>query len=431
LLHTLSADKKIVFTLDILAKGSVKENRHLWHCITMKIDLLLVIDHFSRPCGIRTIYLKLLEWCEKQGISIALISDADHEISYRSIKKHLKIQVNDERKIAQLKRRPLMALIHDDLQIVHMDLNTCGISNNDAIYLDAWNGSRDWLPSLQAKCSAFIDGIEPGRIVIATQSFLGFAVASLLERKKFAICLHTHYAAFYAIRVTGAEDSLFRLIESQISERLRSFFIENASQVFLMTESSSSFFQLGNHQRHFFKPGVDISIFRPHFQPTKRILNGLYVGRWSNDKGTQIFSDLFNRISSVNWTIAGGEASDSKFANNVTLLGFLDFKELANVMATSDFLIFYGKWDTFGLVALEALSCGVPVLAYKGSEIAHLVEVNNCGFSFTSIDELVKIITRLDMDRSLLGNLRNNARGLAENMTWEHSVESFVRTLNL
>ena len=48
----------------------------------------------------------------------------------------------------------------------------------------------------------------------------------------------------------------------------------------------------------------------------------------------------------------------------VNYLGLLDREELAKVYASADVFVFPSKTDTFGLVLLEAMACGLPVAAY-------------------------------------------------------------------
>jgi glycosyltransferase involved in cell wall biosynthesis len=49
---------------------------------------------------------------------------------------------------------------------------------------------------------------------------------------------------------------------------------------------------------------------------------------------------------------------------DVTWLGLLAREELAKVYAAADVFVFPSKSETFGLVLLEAMSCGTPVAAY-------------------------------------------------------------------
>jgi hypothetical protein len=49
---------------------------------------------------------------------------------------------------------------------------------------------------------------------------------------------------------------------------------------------------------------------------------------------------------------------------NVNYLGVLNQHELAQVYASADVFVFPSRTDTFGLVLLEAMACGLPVAAY-------------------------------------------------------------------
>src|SRR5262249_58226260 len=51
---------------------------------------------------------------------------------------------------------------------------------------------------------------------------------------------------------------------------------------------------------------------------------------------------------------------------DVTFLGLRKGAELAGLMAAADVFVFPSRTDTFGVVQLEALACGVPVSAYPG-----------------------------------------------------------------
>lgn len=395
----------------------------------MKVDLLLVVDHLARPCGVRTTYLKLFEWCASNNVSIALISDTDEELPFQSIKCRLNILVDDSSKIAEIKRRPFLSLINDH-ELVHPDLVYHGISYKDAFYLDAWNGDREWFGDAERKCRQFVDSIDAKQILVATQSFLGFAMAFVLGRENVSICLHTHYAAFYAIRIAGAENDLFHVLENKIMERLKQVIIKSAKNVFLVSPASKRFFHLnGESNIQIFTPGVDTVLFKPIEKPARRSFRCLYAGRWSKDKGTGTFVELFNRVPDVNWIVIGNEA-DTKLPPNVQGLGTLDQHALAREIGLSDVVIFYGKWDTFGLVALEALSCGVPVLAHAESEISRIIE-DKCGFSFRTVDELIGLVQILMAEKHNLKEMRSEARRTAESMTWSRSIETLMEKMNI
>jgi 1,2-diacylglycerol 3-alpha-glucosyltransferase/glucuronosyltransferase len=112
--------------------------------------------------------------------------------------------------------------------------------------------------------------------------------------------------------------------------------------------------------------GVDHEIFRP--QTSKRLNTEppifLYVGRVAVEKNIEAFLEL--DLPGSKWVAGEGPALAglrSKFPK-VNYLGVLDQHELAQVYAAADVFVFPSRTDTFGLVLLEAMACGLPVAAY-------------------------------------------------------------------
>lgn len=409
--------------------------RHVGSEKTIKVDLLLVVDHLSAECGVRYTYLKFIEWCDSAGISLAVISDIGKELSFRSVKAELSVIVQDLHTDYPLKRRPMYSLIKDG-KVIHKNLNNHQIGKDGAQWLDAWNGDRSWFSQVKHQCEVFLERINPNKVLIATQSFLGFVLETLLRDSNPNICLHTHYSAFYAIRIARFENELFSVIQNAAKDRIFKHFIDKKNNLFLNSKSSMSFFTTNNKEFNYqiFTPGVDISLFKPDYASNKKRarLRVLYTGRFSREKGIDSLEKLIHSTPFVNWILAGeimGNLS-LEFPKNSTYLGFLDQSKLAKEMARSDLFVFFGQWDTFGMVALEALSCGVPVFATRGSEIGRIVEANDCGWTFSSTQELLGKMEMLSKDGIPI-SLNMNARSYAEKMTWEKTFSDFSEKLRL
>ena len=112
--------------------------------------------------------------------------------------------------------------------------------------------------------------------------------------------------------------------------------------------------------------GVDTDVFHP--QPSKRLDSTppifLYVGRVAVEKNVEAFLEL--DLPGSKWVVGTGPALEGirQRYPNVNYLGLLDREELAKVYAAADVFVFPSKTDTFGLVLLEAMACGLPVAAY-------------------------------------------------------------------
>lgn len=135
--------------------------------------------------------------------------------------------------------------------------------------------------------------------------------------------------------------------------------------------------------------GVEKKVFRPVSAEKKQELRAklglpaearilLYVGRFSPDKDTGLLLRTWEKVEEAdggNWVgvmIGDGQmrgAVEAKVRAQTRLrrVPFLERpEELAEWYQAADLLIHPGRWETFGLVLLEAQACGLPVMAFRG-----------------------------------------------------------------
>jgi glycosyltransferase involved in cell wall biosynthesis len=112
--------------------------------------------------------------------------------------------------------------------------------------------------------------------------------------------------------------------------------------------------------------GVDHTVFHP--RKSQRLNSKppifLYVGRVSVEKNIEAFLEL--DLPGSKWIAGTGPALErmrQRFPET-NYLGLLSGPELSEVYASADVFVFPSKTDTFGLVLLEAMACGLPVAAY-------------------------------------------------------------------
>ena len=112
--------------------------------------------------------------------------------------------------------------------------------------------------------------------------------------------------------------------------------------------------------------GVDTDLFRPEPVATLELPRPIFmsVGRVAVEKNLDAFLSLPLPGSKVVIGTGPQEAELRRRYPEATFLGLLEGAELAAHMAAADVFVFPSKTDTFGIVQLEALACGVPVAAY-------------------------------------------------------------------
>jgi glycosyltransferase involved in cell wall biosynthesis len=156
--------------------------------------------------------------------------------------------------------------------------------------------------------------------------------------------------------------------------------------------------------------GVDLELFRP--RPVARSRQALFVGRISPDKGIDVAIHAARR-SGIPLVIAAKmreTAERDYFArrispllgDGITYVGEADRSELVDLMSASTCLLNPIDWDEpFGLVAIEALACGLPVVATPRGAMPELIVDGRTGFLRSSLDGLVHALAQIDLiDRS-------------------------------
>jgi alpha-1,6-mannosyltransferase len=111
--------------------------------------------------------------------------------------------------------------------------------------------------------------------------------------------------------------------------------------------------------------------------PDTRLL--VYGGRFTPEKKLDILIDAVAQLGSpYHLVLVGSGVSRPRPCERLTVLPFVhDQDELARVLASCDALVHAGDGETYGLIALEAMACGLPVV-YTGGGIAELVDAT-CG----------------------------------------------------
>jgi alpha-1,6-mannosyltransferase len=100
-----------------------------------------------------------------------------------------------------------------------------------------------------------------------------------------------------------------------------------------------------------------------------------FAGRFAGEKNLPVLLEAFAQLGpEYHLLLIGGDQS-GRVADNVTKVPYRrDSRELAEWLASADALVHAGTKETFGLVALEAMACGRPVIGARAGAIPELVD---------------------------------------------------------
>lgn len=190
--------------------------------------------------------------------------------------------------------------------------------------------------------------------------------------------------------------------------------------------------------------GVDTIVFHPHrrSQPLREQLGMgsrftfVYVGRLAAEKRVDVVVEAFRQASAVvprgviHLIIAGTGPSEAALRAaappGVTFLGFLDRDTLLpDLYANCDAFVFASVTETLGLVVLEAMASGLPIIAAaEGGVRDHLRDTLN-GLTYTAGDPtaMARAMVLLVGEWELTRRLARGARRTAEGLSWEGELD--------
>jgi glycosyltransferase involved in cell wall biosynthesis len=201
---------------------------------------------------------------------------------------------------------------------------------------------------------------SPQAVHIATEGPLGLAARRLCVRRglRFTTSYHTQFPQYLRARLP---------LPIAVSYRALRWFHGAATRCMVSTDSmrrelaARGFTNLSTWRR-----GVDTALFKPgdkSFLPLPRPI-AAYVGRVAVEKNVEAFLRMDWHGSKV---VIGDGPERSRLQNRFPEVHFRGFRfgeDLAAHLGAADVMIFPSRTDTFGLVNLEAMACGVPVAAY-------------------------------------------------------------------
>ena len=183
--------------------------------------------------------------------------------------------------------------------------------------------------------------------------------------------------------------------------------------------------------------GVDCGIFLSHPRKEGGPFRVVFVGQMVQRKGLEYLLKAWRRLRlpDAELVLAGRGRVDkallAAFASEFRYVGQLTNPELVALYGDSDLFCMPSLVEGFGLVYLEALACGLPVIATPNTGAADIVHEGREGF-IVPVRDTESLASRLEWaytHREELRDMRLAARKLAEKYSWSAFRKRFVETL--
>lgn len=269
----------------------------------------------------------------------------------------------------------------------------------------------------QRKTNQRIEAFNPDALHIATEGPLGIAARrwAIKNDFPFSTAYHTRFPEYVQARLG---------IPLSWTYKYLNWFHGPSKAVMAPTQVVKS-----DLERHGFDNvaiwgrGVELDIFYPRninrLNTRKPIY--LYVGRVAVEKNIEAFLDL--NLDGSKWVVGDGPALSSlrdKYPDT-HFLGVLTQNDLAEIYSSADVFVFPSKTDTFGLVLLEAMACGLPVAAYPVTGPLDVIG-NSAGGALHA-----------DLGQACLNALqlkRQDALAHAQQYSWRNATQQFLSNIH-
>lgn len=236
------------------------------------------------------------------------------------------------------------------------------------------------LPLSMRRWKRVLERLEPTLIEAGDAFHPGWCAAAVARRRAIPV------VGFYHSNVPQIIGRRFRSIERPVRRYLRSLY-ERFDVVLAPSRIMCEYLAaLGVHHTLHQPLGVDAEVFHPRrgtldLRARLRLSAGTrllaYAGRFAEEKNLPVLFEAFARLGARYHLLLIGGHRRARPAHNVTMVPYRrDSVELASWIASADALVHAGTRETFGLVVLEAMACGRPVIAPRAGAFPELIDAS-------------------------------------------------------
>lgn len=292
-------------------------------------------------------------------------------------------------------------------------------------------GYRVGLPTL--KIIREIKKINPDVIHIHSPFSIGLIGMSIAKILKIPIVAtyHTMLSEYFNYAGTSS-------FKKEIADRYTKCFFDRASIVIVPSKSIKNLFKKYKVKRpiKILPTPLDIKIVKNNKRKNKK-LTILHVGRICKEKRIEIVLNAFEKIhkkinSKLIITSDGPDrkrleklCKKLKIEKDVIFTGYVSDNKLIKLYSNADIFVSASDTETQGLVILEAMACGCPVIARNALGFKDFVLNRKNGILFDTENELVENIMLVKKNRNLRNKLIKNGYETVR----KFSISNYVKNI--
>ena len=259
--------------------------------------------------------------------------------------------------------------------------------------------------------------VDADYIHIATEGSIGVAARHACKKlkKAYTTAFHTQYPD-YIYEHAG--------IPPRVTGKYFRWFHRNSHSVMVPTPAMVDYCNgYGIKNLKLWGRGVNTDVFKPdpNFVRQGKAIRAVYVGRVSAEKNLEAFLKI-NNPNIVKYVIGDGPQLDSYKAkyDDAFFLGKKTHEEISKLLQTMDVFAWPSLTDTFGLVVLEAMACGLPVAAFDNEVNRYIITHRESGILSDNFERNILYASQIPSE---------NAVARAQKFSWEAATDQFVDNL--
>lgn len=274
-----------------------------------------------------------------------------------------------------------------------------------------------------------LTAFRPDVVHIVTEGPIGWSARAwcMAHKVQFTTAFHTRFPDYASVR-TGLSADRFWPIMRHFHRSSRAVMVSTA-------RLADELHQRGIGPVRLWTRGIDQDIFQPTGRLHQAMANLpkpvlLSVGRVSVEKNLEAF--LGTAIAGTKVVVGDGPALASlkKRFPDALFLGALHGEDLASAYRAADVFVFPSLTDTFGLVMIEALACGVPVAGFPVAGPLDIVGVRGKGPGDTLAEPVGALEDNLGRAIHAAQRVRrDDAAQYGASFDWQSSTDQFVDIL--
>jgi glycosyltransferase involved in cell wall biosynthesis len=283
---------------------------------------------------------------------------------------------------------------------------------------------------------------------VSSPEFLGHRAVTLAHKwnKPVVASVHTRFETYFRYYGLAFIEPLVEAMMRRFYRRCDAIFAPSESMAQVLREQRMSY-DVGIWSR-----GVDTDVFSPArrdmawrralgIQDDEPVI--AFIGRIVMEKGLDVFAETIDHLERRGQharilVIGEGPAREwfaGRLPDDAIFTGFQRGADLGRAIASADMLLNPSVTETFGNVTLEAMACGLPVVAARATGSLSLVEDGVTGRLIQpgAAEAMAQAIARYCEDKGQRAAVGEAGRVASERYSWDHVnhtlVEGYLRVI--